>query len=543
MKIRISSEKNDGLSNLDNNSGIKTISFSDLYQSNEDSEWTEIDVDWFCHNWYRDADGQDLTLVDGISYGQALTGSLKVAVASVVRDHHALNTIKNDGFQIVLPRQCPQILHEVARAIFEDVDICECDNEVSDGAWLEERILRDYLSFKIPYVSRIFIRWMRAAQQIIFPSTRKPNRLVFGDWTNLGIEYENVPTLWTNYYRNIRKCAFVCQPSRREIERFSTSPRYSQVFEDVNFEDVLYRHPKATSANFRFALTTVVRRVLKVNTPWIAYYHSQMNGLFNSYQPASIELPAELFEPYSVALMVANQRLVPATLMLDGHDSSGANVPVLRNQTNSVLRFSKFVVFSQDQIDTAQNLRINDSMFVKRESPFLRRYKKIENLSQEYGVIIMTWLPQQYNPVANIESPKETLRAALEVALQHTGKRIGIKVKDERLEGSYVRKVISDLAAVDRVDILVGAFAEHVQKTDFVIGGISTAVAESMMAGVPYLIFEPIDNGYSDEFLSTSQTLSLANIARDRASLVQMVSARTNSINSPRDRFLGFSAQ
>jgi hypothetical protein len=154
----------------------------------------------------------------------------------------------------------------------------------------------------------------------------------------------------------------------------------------------------------------------------------------------------------------------------------------------------------------------------------------------------MTWIPKNHL-VSNTASPKETLLVALEVALQHTGKRIGIKVKDERLEGSYVRKVISDLAADDRVDILVGAFAEHVQKTEFVIGGISTAVAESMMAGVPYLIFEPMDNGYSDEFLSTSQTLSLANIARDKASLVQMVSERTNSINSPAGRFLGFDAQ
>jgi hypothetical protein len=268
-----------------------------------------------------------------------------------------------------------------------------------------------------------------------------------------------------------------------------------------------------------------------------------MNALFDIYQPASIELPGELFEPYSVALMVANQRLVPATLMLDGHDASGISVPVLRNETNSVLRFSKFVVFSKDQMDTAQNLRISESMFVKRESLFWRRYRKPENYSQEYGTIIMTWIPNHYNPVANIESPKETLLAALEVALQHTGKRIGIKVKDERLEGPYVRKVVSDLAANDRVDVLVGTFSEHVHKAEFVIGGISTAAAESMMAGVPYLIFEPRDNGYSDEFLSTSQTLSLANIARDRASLVQMVSARTNSINSPRDRFLGFSAQ
>ena len=155
----------------------------------------------------------------------------------------------------------------------------------------------------------------------------------------------------------------------------------------------------------------------------------------------------------------------------------------------------------------------------------------------------MTAIPNHYNPVANIESPKETLRIALDVALQNTDMRIGIKLKDSRIEDQFVRQVISDLAANDRVDVLVGTFSEHVPKAEFIIGGISTAVAESMMASVPYLIFEPVSNGYSDEFLFNSTTLSTASIARDKASLIQMVQARTNSINSPRDRFLGFSAQ
>ena len=103
--------------------------------------------------------------------------------------------------------------------------------------------------------------------------------------------------------------------------------------------------------------------------------------------------------------------------------------------------------------------------------------------------------------------------------------------------------MISDLVANDRVDVLVGTFSEHVPNAEFIIGGISTAVAESMMASVPYLIFEPVSNGYSDEFLFNSTTLSTASIARDKASLIQMVQARTNSINSPRDSFLRFSAQ
>ena len=543
MKIRISAEEANKESSLDNNSDTRTLTFSDVYKDTLETEWSENDVDWFCHNWYRDVAGMDLTLLDGISYGQALTGCLKIAVASVVRDHLALTQIKNDATQIVLPANCPQIFGEVARTVFQKVEICKTDNNLSDGAWLEERILRDYLSFKVKYIPKVFIRCVRVGQKILFPSTRHVDRLVFGDWTNLGIKHDNVNTLWTNHYRNIRSCAFISEPKKRDLERLKSSIRYNEVYGDINIGEVLDRHSTEISATLRLAISNVVRRILEINAPWIAYYQLQICELFDSCKPSSIELPAELFEPFAVALMIANQRSIATTLMLDGHDSSGLNVPVLRNKSKSDLRFSRFVVFSQDQANMAKQLGINESMLIRRESLFWRKYGDNENQLKKYGFMIMTAIPNHYNPVANIESPKETLRLALDVALQNTDMRIGIKLKDPEIEDKFVQKVISDLAANDRVDVLVGTFSEHVRKAEFVIGGISTAVAESMMASVPYLIFEPVSNGYSDEFLFNSTTLSTASIARDKASLIQMVQARTNSINSPRDRFLGFSAQ
>ena len=543
MKIRISAEKKNSTSNLDDNSQTRTLTFSDIYKSTLETEWTESDVDWFCHNWYRDVSGMDLTLVNGVSYGQALTGCLKIAVASVVRDHLALTKIKNDALELVLPNNCPQIFGEVARIVFQKVEICISDNKVSDGAWLEERILRDYLSFQLKFIPKVLIRFLRVGQKVLFPSTRQVDRLVFGDWTNLGITHDGVNSLWTNHFRDVRSCAFISKPKKRELKRIKSSSRYKEVYENIDIGEVLDRHSTAISPTLRLAITNVVRRILEVNAPWIAYYQVQICELFDTYRPSSIELPAELFEPFAVALMVANQRSIDATLMVDGHDSSGLNVPVLRNESNSELRFSRFVVFSQDQVNTAKKLGINESMLIRRESLIWRRYRDLQFCNKKYGIIVMTAIPNHYNPVGDIESPKETLRLALEVALQHTDKRIGIKVKDSRVEEPFVKKVVSDLAADDRVDVLVGMFSQHVNKAEFVIGGISTAVAESMMAGVPYLIFEPVSNGYSDEFLLKSTSLSSASISRDKATLSQMVGTRTSSIRSPRDRFLGFNEQ
>ena len=544
MTIRIVTEIIDESSHeLNNYPEKRQVSFDDLYDFVQEPEWNEIDVDWFCHNWYRDQNGLDLTLFDGVSYGQALTGSLKIAMASVVRDYHALTRLKGSHSQVLLPANSPRILQEVAGEVFQELKIIDGDFTKSDGAWLEERVLRDYLSFKIPFVPSFIINCMRAVQKVAFTTTRDVERLVIGDWTNLGVQHDSVPTLWTNYYKSFGSCAFICAPSSRKIRRLKSTSAYAEVFDGIEIDEVLRGHLKPPSQTLQAAITKVLLRILKENSQWIAFYQIQIKELLNRYRPAHIELPAELFEPYSVALMIANQKSIPATLMIDGHDISGTYIPVLRDQANKSLRFSKLVSYSQDQENTAKKLGIDESMIIRRESLFWRWYRNQSGKAREYGFIIMTSIPNNYNPVANIESPKETLRFALEVALQHTDKRIGIKVKDLKIEKSFVKKVVSDLAANDRVDILVGTFSEHVHKAEFVIGGISTAAAESMMASVPYLIFEPESNGYSDEFLFNSTTLSTASIARDKASLIQMVQARTNSIKSPRDRFLGFSAQ
>ena len=83
------------------------------------------------------------------------------------------------------------------------------------------------------------------------------------------------------------------------------------------------------------------------------------------------------------------------------------------------------------------------------------------------------------------------------------------------------------------MEILEGKFYEHVNKAKAVVGGISTAVAECAIAGVPYFIFEPHENGYSDELIDKSLVIQLKKIARTPHELRILIAAGESSWTAP----------
>ena len=135
----------------------------------------------------------------------------------------------------------------------------------------------------------------------------------------------------------------------------------------------------------------------------------------------------------------------------------------------------------------------------------------------------MNWIPNNYNPGALVGSPSMTLETTLTiVGRMHTGK-IAIKIKDFSTEFEYVKALIHKLGFAERVDILEGDFAEHVQSSRLIIGGLGSAIAESMINSVRYLVYEPVGNGYSSELISEINVLTGIRIARNEIELLEML--------------------
>ena len=97
-------------------------------------------------------------------------------------------------------------------------------------------------------------------------------------------------------------------------------------------------------------------------------------------------------------------------------------------------------------------------------------------------------------------------------------KRIAVKIKSEG-QREFYENILKIEGFIDKVTIISGLFYEHVLKTDFVIGGISTGVAEAFYHNIPYYIYEPYENGYRNAIIEDSIIIDNKKVARSLSQL------------------------
>ncbi|MDC0215443.1 hypothetical protein OAK14_02155, partial [Candidatus Marinimicrobia bacterium] len=85
------------------------------------------------------------------------------------------------------------------------------------------------------------------------------------------------------------------------------------------------------------------------------------------------------------------------------------------------------------------------------------------------------------------------------------------------------------------VDMIEGQLHQIIDKTNFIIGGISTAVFEACYREIPFYIYEPLENGKPDELIKSSKIYNLKSISRKLSELEKKIINNKQSLISNRD--------
>jgi hypothetical protein len=487
------------------------------------SESEELVV-YLASNWYRNHNGTDRVQVNGFSVPQVLTGSIRIGLASQIRDFQAVEHWQSQLTKLYVSNLESTFTKNALDLWPSMVEYYEPPNEDSPHSrWLEQRQLKEYLSIQRKWATPRVLKAAYVFQRYVFRSTRVKSKVTFSDWTNLFQTMEQ-PALWTNH-RDLRKSALVFA-SRRSI--YKSEKLVDE--QNISFLDpewistVLRRGSYDISQNLAKLLTLYIQNTIETSKNIIASYHAQVSLLFDNYDVSSIVVPAELFEPYVVALQLAKNRGIRSRLQSDGHDPTGEGVPRLRTSDDSEYLLNEFVVESELLYRSAKLKGYHDAQIVKGHSPF-HLIHQIDNKIQtlKYDAIVMTWICNHQNPEARIDYSSKTLETSLKLlAIQFNGK-IAVKLKDYLLEHDYVELVIQSLGLAHRIELLSGQFSNHIKSTDLIIGGISSAIAEAMIQGVPYIIFEPAENGYSNKIFENFPALDINRIARNSSDLHKLI--------------------
>jgi hypothetical protein len=514
------------------------LDFEYFYKERRNDSSAENLIINFSDKWYRDENGFDRNFKCGFSIPQVLTGSIRIGAASILREFLAFRDFLNRFEQILVNQHDDQILLRVAGAFESTIqyyDPPKCGRYW--GEWLQERKLRDFLGNHLGKFSVFILKALVAARNFIFSQKYLGKVLVFSDWTN----YEN-PILqnciWTNH-RNPLKSALVFTSNYSNKVAF-------RLIRDNALIECIQIHCQEIQDHFGLAnsdeLTSIIREyivdLIETNKETLCKYISQLIYLFETYQPRKIVIPAELFEPFTVAIQTARLYSTDCILMVDGHDAVGDSVPSLRDSLNLDLLVSNFVVSSSVQYQNAISMGFPEAKIITQDSIFYFLNSNIDKSDVRYDLIVLTWIPNHQNPNARNDAPTKALFDVVSYAANLFKGRIGIKVKNEILEMEYVTAIVDYLGIADRTDVLTGSLKDHLMTSNLFIGGFSSAIAECALFEKRYLVYEPFSNGYGEMHTERPCITENFRIARDVTELGRLIQEGANSLTIDRDVYL-----
>ena len=501
-----------------------------LYPELESSNNLEETVIFLADNWYRNNDGIDQVQNNEFSVAQVLTGSIRIGLATQIREFEAVQHWCSQLTKLYVSHSENEFIKRALNQHLNMVEYYEPPNYTQPfSRWLENRLLRDYLSLNRKWARSSVMRGVYVFQRCLFRSTRRTCKIIFSDWTD-SFQFSKQKCLWTNQ-KDLRKSALIFS-TRRLLKESAWKVSLQKVsFANSDWISiVLKRGNYAVNQKLIELLSQYLQDCVLRNSSIIALYHAQMSVLFKNYDIESIQVPAELFEPYVMAMQLARANGIKTTLSVDGHDPTGLSVPTLRTPDNQGYLLDNFVTPSDVLYNSALKMGFLDDQIIRTNSKFHLLHQVNKERKIEFDAMVMTWIPNHQNPDARIDSPSATLESSLKILGEHFEGKIAVKVKDLRLEQDYVAEIIHQLGLSQRIEILSGRFSEHVNSTRLIVGGISSAIAEAMIHEVPYVIFEPQENGYSDLCLEQSSVLDIKRIARTSEDLLRLVKDGRSSI-------------
>jgi hypothetical protein len=509
-----------------------------LYPATAENSYSEELIVYLADNWYRASDGSDQVEVDGFSVPQVLTGSIRIGLAMQTREYEAVEHWCSQLSKIHVSNSENDF---IKRALDNHRTMVEYYDPPNDNEpfsrWLEERKLRDYLALNRYWTRPALLRGIYFLQRCLFKKTREIGKIIFSDWTDT-YQMSGQKCLWTNN-KDLRKSAMIFT-SRSSLIK-STQKVNLQIVSFTNgvwISNVLKRENFSVSDQLADLLAQYLDDCVSKNKSCIILYHAQITMLFKNYNVKSIQIPAELFEPYVVAMQLAKVMGFQCTLSVDGHDPTGRSLPTLRMPDNKSYLLDRFVVQSEALYSSALQAGFTDNQIVRTNSKLLSLQQVQLEKNTRFDAIVMTWIPNHQNPNARIDSPSTTLESSLKLLSELFVGKIAVKVKDFSRESDYVCYVINNLGLSERVEVITGRFHDHINSTSIIVGGISSAIAECKIHDVPYIIYEPIENGYGEMYFEGNYLLKRSRIARTVAELESLIALGEPSVDIDREEYL-----
>ena len=454
-------------------------------------------------NWFRDSNGIDKSIENGISVGNLVGCSAVIYFAEIHREYNLLNQEFNRNGAIKLSKKDHPLRSMVAKKI---------DNNFifTNNLAVKKDIFPLTREFSHVAGKKKFSKILSIFQLTFLKFIQKPDKLYLNDWTFKNLNKIKTPYLFLNS-KNIFNGAYTSlKINRNKSNKLLLPTRLDEFF----LTKGLYNINRSLEKPFS-------DKLIEIFIEYTLYYYNKNINLFNEtilvyhefierYKPKSIVFPGELYEPYFLIKSLCEKLGVSTEFCLDGF-SLFPIYPILNDKFNEIYSYNKYVTFSKSNKNHFIKRGVDPKKIEVIKWPVFEFYDKEYKKKQSYDWIIMTWQPNPNSP-SESRSSFEVLKEVLILLSDMKFNKLAVKIKS-LIEKKHVEDILIKLKM--KSEILIGQSNEHLSKGKNIIGGISSAVAEATYCDIPYYIYERNDLGNNSYIFNDSLCLDESYISRN----------------------------
>jgi hypothetical protein len=483
-------------------------------------------------NWFRDENGIDISSYNGISIGNIIARRIQSAFANDFRNYLAIKKLIDEGYILSASSSESSSFKRVAQLFNDNIEWYkpQSHNIEFDITPDPERTLFHQYPNIHPWSGKA-----RLIQKLFLKFVKKRRILNIPDWSSISQFNKRNDTLilnslipWKGYYLKFNKDflheADSIFPDNIDINILNPERINNIIDNECN------RSENIELANYFCKLVELEYQKGKdIFKKCFTVYKEALNY----YEPKTIFIPGETHFGYVIAAHLAKTMKIKTILCIDGYQLVVDKSIYYKQQDGINFIFDKFVAFGEVHKKLLINSGVNDKNCILSKSPLLGSLNNINTIKPEYEVLIMCYNPNQLNPNITWDKRGVIVINLIKFLLNENFNRIAIKIKDARepySDESYYGELFETFELTGEIDILVGPMSEHLNKAKLVIGQFSTALFEFIFAGVPYYVYEPYENGKTDELINSSGLFNRKSISRNLEELKISMNNKTPSV-------------
>lgn len=471
-------------------------------------------VKFLALNWHRDENGRDTTQRSGVSVGAILTCVFWQGFSSIFHYYTKYQKeVKQDG-SIWLPSDSSRISLFVAHEMELNVVLGEpCLDLQIDEQFVTSKNVTPLLGSRLLRVCQSF-----------FKKSIRGRELFYADWVTKPIAISDPDVLMLYKKSLLRSAVPVVRRSKLKI----ASEVFPEKITEILTAEILFKTLEKNGIIWPDEMISIATKychqIYAEIRPALITSYAVNQDLLEFYQPTKVNLPADAFETWILIYELCKLKKIKTCMYIDGYMPS-PTWPVIKTSDNKDWLVDEVAAYGRASASTILKTGFPQSRIKTISPPFADYYKDFKSLPM-YQAMILTWIPNTVNPSASYGAPQAALRSTLQLLISLRYKSIAIKLKTKD-EESYVLKVLAELGI--EADLLYGRLHSVLHKSEIVIGGMSTALAECAIAGIMYYVYEPMENGYTEEMINNSSVVNRNSIARDSAELEQLIRTQSPS--------------